>query len=57
MFFIYLFSVQLMYRCNYANIKGNGVVQLPDSARQLLAELEEASDRGTGQRRLPSSIV
>jgi hypothetical protein len=47
-----------MYRYNYANIKGNGVVQLPDSARQLLVELEEASDRGTGHSRLqPSSIV
>ena len=46
-----------MYRCNYGNIKGNGVVQLPDSARQLLAELEEASERGTGSSRLSSSIV
>jgi hypothetical protein len=46
-----------MYRCNYANIKGNGVVVLPDSARRLLTELEEASERGTGHSRLPSSIV
>lgn len=50
-------AYSLMYRCNYANIKGNGVVQLPDSARQLLAELDEVSDRGTGHGRLPSSIV
>jgi hypothetical protein len=45
-----------MYRCNYGNVKGNGVVQLPDSARQLLLELEEASERG-GSHQVSSSIV
>lgn len=46
-----------MRGCNLGNVNGNGVVQLPDSARQLLAELDEASQRGTGGGRLSSSIV
>jgi hypothetical protein len=39
-----------MFRVNYNNINGNGVVQLPDSALKLMDELDEASERGEGHR-------
>jgi hypothetical protein len=40
-----------MYRSNFRNIKGTGVVVLPESARLLAEELDAASGRGVGGRR------
>jgi hypothetical protein len=46
--FLLVVGKQCMFSVNYNNIKGNGVVQLPESALKLMDELDEASDRGRG---------
>lgn len=48
---------QWMYRTNFCNISGTGAVTLPESARLLAEELDEASGRGRCSETNASSIV